>query len=72
MWIYTAAPPYAFMAWCLISTAQGQLYLYHETWCLALREGRENISEQSAKEIILATQVHRDEAILLYVYVMPF
>jgi hypothetical protein len=26
MWIYTSAPPYAFIAWCLISWAQGQLY----------------------------------------------
>jgi hypothetical protein len=32
MWIYTSAPPYAFMAWYLISWAQGQLYLtyFHE------------------------------------------
>jgi hypothetical protein len=27
-WIYTSAPPYAFMAWCLICWAQGQLYLF--------------------------------------------
>jgi hypothetical protein len=27
MWSYTFAPPYAFMASCLISYAQGQLYL---------------------------------------------
>jgi hypothetical protein len=26
-WIYTSNPPYAFMAWCLISWAQEQLYL---------------------------------------------
>jgi hypothetical protein len=26
-WIYTSTPTYAFMAWCLISQAQGQLYL---------------------------------------------
>jgi hypothetical protein len=28
MWIYTFTPPYAFMEWCLITEAQGQLYLY--------------------------------------------
>jgi hypothetical protein len=28
MWIYTSTPPYAFMA-CLISQAQGQLYLFY-------------------------------------------
>jgi hypothetical protein len=28
MWIYTATPPYAFMALCLSSQAQGQLYIY--------------------------------------------
>jgi hypothetical protein len=28
MWIYTSTPPYAFMAYGLISYAQGQLYLY--------------------------------------------
>jgi hypothetical protein len=28
VWIYTSAAPYAFMAWCLISRAQEQLYLY--------------------------------------------
>jgi hypothetical protein len=27
MWIYTSPPPYSFMAYCLISSAQGQLYL---------------------------------------------
>jgi hypothetical protein len=26
-WIYISTPPYAFMAWYLISSAQGQLYL---------------------------------------------
>jgi hypothetical protein len=26
MWIYTSTPPYVFMAWCLISYAQGQFY----------------------------------------------
>jgi hypothetical protein len=26
-WIYTSTPPYIFMALCLISEAQGQLYL---------------------------------------------
>jgi hypothetical protein len=26
-WIYTSTPPYAFMSQCLISYAQGQLYL---------------------------------------------
>jgi hypothetical protein len=28
MWLYTSTPPYAFMAWCLISEAQGRLCLY--------------------------------------------
>jgi hypothetical protein len=28
MWIYISTPPYAFMAYCLISQTQGQLYLY--------------------------------------------
>jgi hypothetical protein len=28
MWIYTSTAPYAFMAQCLISYAQGQLCLY--------------------------------------------
>jgi hypothetical protein len=27
-WSYTYAPQYAFMAWCLVKKAQGQLYLY--------------------------------------------
>jgi hypothetical protein len=27
-WTYTSTPPYAFMVYCLISYAQGQLYLY--------------------------------------------
>jgi hypothetical protein len=27
MWIYTSTPPYTFMAYCLISSAQGPLYL---------------------------------------------
>jgi hypothetical protein len=27
MWIYTSTPLYAFMVYCLISRAQGQLYL---------------------------------------------
>jgi hypothetical protein len=26
MWMYTSTPPYAFMAWCLISKVQGQRY----------------------------------------------
>jgi hypothetical protein len=29
MWIYTSTPPCALMAYCLISYAQGQLYLFH-------------------------------------------
>jgi hypothetical protein len=29
LWIYTSTPPYAFMAYCLISWAQGQLYLFY-------------------------------------------
>jgi hypothetical protein len=28
IWIYTSTPPYAFMASCLISYAQGELYIY--------------------------------------------
>jgi hypothetical protein len=28
MWIYTSAPLYAFMTWCLISRTQGKLYLF--------------------------------------------
>jgi hypothetical protein len=28
MWIYTSTPPYAFMAQCLISYAQEQIYLF--------------------------------------------
>jgi hypothetical protein len=27
-WIYKSTPPYVFMAWCLVSWAQEQLYLY--------------------------------------------
>jgi hypothetical protein len=26
-WLYTSTPPYAFMAWCLISQVEEQLYL---------------------------------------------
>jgi hypothetical protein len=26
-WTYTSTPPYVFMVWCLVSQAQGQLYL---------------------------------------------
>jgi hypothetical protein len=26
MWIYTSTPPYTFMAWCITSEAQGQVY----------------------------------------------
>jgi hypothetical protein len=29
MWIYTSIPPYVFMALCLISKAEGQLYLFY-------------------------------------------
>jgi hypothetical protein len=32
MWIYTSTPPYAFMAYCLISYAKGQLYLFTENF----------------------------------------
>jgi hypothetical protein len=28
MWIYTSSYEYAFIAWCLISQAQGQIYLH--------------------------------------------
>jgi hypothetical protein len=28
MWIYTSTPPCAFMAYCLISYAQGQLLIF--------------------------------------------
>jgi hypothetical protein len=28
MWIYTSTPPYAFMAWCLISLSTGKTLLY--------------------------------------------
>jgi hypothetical protein len=27
-WSYTSTPQYAFMAWCSVKKAQGQLYLY--------------------------------------------
>jgi hypothetical protein len=32
MWIYTCAPPYAFMAYCLNSFAQGQFNLHVGEW----------------------------------------
>jgi hypothetical protein len=31
-WIYTSTPPYVLMAWCLISSARGQLYLPTYPW----------------------------------------
>jgi hypothetical protein len=31
MWIYTSTPPYAFITQCLISEAQGQVYILHNT-----------------------------------------
>jgi hypothetical protein len=36
MWIYICIPPYVFMAQCLISWAQGQLYLFHITHILTI------------------------------------
>jgi hypothetical protein len=29
MWIYTSTPLYAFMVYCLISYAQGQIYIFY-------------------------------------------
>jgi hypothetical protein len=34
MWIYTSTPPYVFMADCLITWAQGQLYLTDVSTCV--------------------------------------
>jgi hypothetical protein len=41
MWIYTSTPPYAFMVYCLISSAQRQFYLFfyhhnHHYYCCFL------------------------------------
>jgi hypothetical protein len=48
-WIYTSTPQYAFMAWCLVVEAQGQLCLYllpsipgSSEWSLPLRFSDKN------------------------------
>jgi hypothetical protein len=38
-WSYTFTPQYAFMAWCLVKKAHGQLYLYHTCMLTAYWEG---------------------------------
>jgi hypothetical protein len=41
MWIYTSTPPFVFMAECLISYAQGQLYLFSFTYEQIITSGVE-------------------------------
>jgi hypothetical protein len=36
-WSYTSSPQYAFMAWCSVKKAQGQIYLLHYIDCPRIR-----------------------------------
>jgi hypothetical protein len=44
MWIYTSTAPYAFMASCLISYAEGQFYLLSFTKICNIRNSDSNIN----------------------------